>query len=359
MEKFCVFCGEPPQAKNKEHILPKWLIEMTGDPSRIATFGVDFNKETFDLRKFAFDSFTFPACEACNTRFGELETRVKPIFVRLLSNKPLASDDLILLLDWLDKVRVGLWLGYLYLDKNPMGINPSFHINSRIGRFDRMVSILRIEDGGVGLSFAGPEFKVYQLSPTCFGIRVNGLCLVNASGVSLCSRRLGFPYMQPVRINDDHQLEASPNVGSERIMNPVERGTPLPKIVALYQPVFRSLLEVEDSEKFLASDWIRERTADIKTGYGNLFLQKRDSVQIYPDKESSDWIPSESWQKGNIQSQLPQYVHDRIRKDYEGSISLASSAVHRKQMRGYAAMTRIVDHAMLLKANEAPGRIKR
>src|SRR2546430_8985045 len=108
-----------------------------------------------------------------------------------------------------------------------MGISPSFHIESRIGRLDRMVGILRIEEAGVGLSFAGPEFKVYNLSPTCFGLRVNGLCLLNASGVSLCSQRLGFPYMQPLQIDEDHRLVVSPKFGSERIMNPVERGASL------------------------------------------------------------------------------------------------------------------------------------
>ena len=250
MDRFCVFCGESPQDKNNEHVLPNWLIELTGDPNRVATFGVDFHREPIGLRKFPFDSLVFPACSVCNTRFGKLEEAVKPIFTRLLSSQPLASRDLILLLDWLDKVRVGLWLGYLYLDKNPMGIDPSFHIESRIGRLDRMVGIFRIEDAGVGLTFAGPEFKVYHLSPTCFALRVNGLALLNASGVSLCSQRLGFPYMQPLRIDEDHRLVVSPRVGSERIMNPVERVTPLPKTVSLYQPIFDHLLSLRSSRSF-------------------------------------------------------------------------------------------------------------
>ena len=31
MDKFCVFCGNKPKGKNNEHIIPKWLIEFTGD----------------------------------------------------------------------------------------------------------------------------------------------------------------------------------------------------------------------------------------------------------------------------------------------------------------------------------------
>lgn len=54
---------------------------MTPDPNRIATFGVDFNKEPFGLRTFSFDSLVFPACANCNSRFGKLEESVKPNIV--------------------------------------------------------------------------------------------------------------------------------------------------------------------------------------------------------------------------------------------------------------------------------------
>jgi hypothetical protein len=349
MDKFCVFCGEAPQDKNKEHVLPRWLIEMTGNPGREANFGIDFTRDTFSLRKFSFDSLVFPACSACNERFGRLEASVKSIFERLLLCQPLSSDDLTRLLDWLDKVRVGLWLGYLYLDKNLMGIKPSFHIDSRIGQSDRMVSIFRIEDGGLGLTFVGPHFRSYQLSPTCFGLAVNGLWLVNASGISLCSQRLGFPYMQPHRIREDHKLEALPRPGSGRIMNPVERVPPLPKSVALYQPIFRVFHDREDRAKFLANHWVRERTANFEAGYGKLFQQKHHSVQIYPDEESSDWVPADSWKKGEVQNRLPQYIYGRIRRDYENAIGLASSKEDRKHLRTEGAMAGMVDKAMLIK----------
>src|SRR6185437_5311190 len=154
MQKFCVFCGELPQDKNKEHVLPRWLIEMTGNPSRLAAFGIEFNKSPVSLRQFSFDALVFPACANCNSRFSALEDLVRPTMERLVSAQAVSSSDLIVLLDWLDKVRVGLWLGYLYLDKNPMGIQPSFHIESRIGQTDRMVAILRIEDANIGLSFS-------------------------------------------------------------------------------------------------------------------------------------------------------------------------------------------------------------
>src|SRR5215467_12261905 len=93
MTKFCVFCGESPQEKNKEHVLPEWLIEMTGDPKRIATFGYDFLSNPISLRQFSFDALAFPACARCNRRFGNLETKIKPIITRLLAHQPASSSD--------------------------------------------------------------------------------------------------------------------------------------------------------------------------------------------------------------------------------------------------------------------------
>lgn len=131
----------------------------------------------------------------------------------------------------------------------------------------------------------------------------------------------------------------------------------MPNIVALYQPIFRSFFDLEDGEKFLANDWVREHTSNLETGYGKLFLQKRDSVEIYPDTACSDWIPSEGWKNLEIQNRLPRYVHERIRRDFENAIHLASSGDSRKKMRRNAKMARMVDHAMLLKAHEALGRL--
>lgn len=83
--QFCVFCGERPVSKNREHVIPQWLIAMTGDPNREVTIGLDLNSTPLKRRRFAFKSFTFPACEQCNERFSGLETRtrekgVSPVF---------------------------------------------------------------------------------------------------------------------------------------------------------------------------------------------------------------------------------------------------------------------------------------
>lgn len=65
--KFCVFCGEVPKDKNKEHILPQWLLKLTGNPKRVVKFGFDY----FNDRSLEFDwkSLAVPSCSACNSEF--------------------------------------------------------------------------------------------------------------------------------------------------------------------------------------------------------------------------------------------------------------------------------------------------
>lgn len=56
----CLFCGEDPEAKNKEHVLPQWLLKLTGDPSRTVPIAVDYKNG--DVKKFSFSKLTVPSC---------------------------------------------------------------------------------------------------------------------------------------------------------------------------------------------------------------------------------------------------------------------------------------------------------
>jgi len=87
--KFCVFCGKRPEGKNKEHVLPRWLLELTGDPTRPANFGLDLSagSEYPKLRQYAFSQFQFPACENCNQIYSALEGSAKVIVLKLLADE--------------------------------------------------------------------------------------------------------------------------------------------------------------------------------------------------------------------------------------------------------------------------------
>ena len=146
MDKFCVFCGEKPEQKNAEHIMPKWLIQLTGNPKRKAYFGYQHEIKPYPQRRaFSFDAFKFPSCASCNQKYSGLEATTKSIIEKMLVSDPLSASDINILLDWFDKVRVGLWLGFQYLDKNPAGITPKFYIEKRIGLNDRMLAIFKAD----------------------------------------------------------------------------------------------------------------------------------------------------------------------------------------------------------------------
>ncbi len=110
MKKFCIFCGKPPINKNKEHLLPKWLIEMTGDLNRSGTFGPFFDNTTLEIKEIPFNQFVLPACYKCNYEFGvKIGRRVKLILRKLLEEKLLSMNDFNLFLSWIDKIRIGFY----------------------------------------------------------------------------------------------------------------------------------------------------------------------------------------------------------------------------------------------------------
>ena len=129
VSKFCVFCGNPPENKNKEHVLPQWLLKETGDPKRVVKIGINYR--TQKPIKFSWNSLTMPSCTSCNDEFSDLESQIKPIIQALIRREGVSVENYILLMDWMDKVRVGLWLNYHVLQGNPTGINPNFHIAVR------------------------------------------------------------------------------------------------------------------------------------------------------------------------------------------------------------------------------------
>ena len=190
--RFCVFCGNPPEKKNREHILPQWLLELTGDPKRVVNFGTDFR----DGRTIRFDwlNFCVPACESCNTEYSNLEVRAKSYVLTLLDRGALASNEYIDFMGWMDKVRVGLWIAYHFIQGNPTNIRPRFHIKSRISQKDRMIAIYPIEGDGVGLNALGTESLVFHSQPSCMGLRINNILIINMSSDFLFSARCGFPF---------------------------------------------------------------------------------------------------------------------------------------------------------------------
>ena len=108
-EKFCIFCGEKPKDKNQEHVVPQWLIHMTKREK-----GDVFSLYPDAKMHLPFMRFTFPACTECNSKYSRMEAMVKPVLERVLSGQSISGADASLLMDWFDKVRIGLWLSNMY-----------------------------------------------------------------------------------------------------------------------------------------------------------------------------------------------------------------------------------------------------
>jgi len=201
----CVFCGNKPEAKSGEHILPRWLLSLTGDPSRTMHLG-PFPGRAQPFMEMSFSSFRFPACKRCNERYSQLEGSAKAVFLSLLAREPLGASDFDLLMDWFDKVRVGLWLGGLMLGENPFGIDPNFRIDSRMGRKDRALIIYAAPPGQIGLRITGANTPAFACSPTCFSLAVNGLVIENISTDFLVAKHMGLPYPRGFRYLPDGSI---------------------------------------------------------------------------------------------------------------------------------------------------------
>lgn len=276
--KICVFCSRQPVDKNKEHVLGRWLISKTGDPNRVVTFGYNYvldKKISFD-----WDSFTVPSCTKCNTEYSKLETNTIPIISKLEDRKELTGTELLTLLDWLDKVRIGLWLNYYFLQKNIGGIKPHMAIDDRLGKKDRFLQIYFFgsKNENRGLNAIGVETPAFQFNPSVFGLRINNVFLFNGSNDFVASETCGFPfprYIQPLKDQNgmlslsDWFYNREPNLNSFSLK--------LPKpVLAIFQPI---QTEVDFADHFFKDSYVFTRCIDISNRIGTLFIVRSGIVE--------------------------------------------------------------------------------
>lgn len=279
MAKVCVFCGEKPDEKSKEHVVPRWLIELTGDPKREAFFGFikDF-KNGFKERIFSFDQLTFPSCVSCNNKYADLERKVKPILERILNEESVTTEALSLFFDWLDKVRIGLWLGMIQLDKNYADVEPNFHIETRISQYDRMLIVERSDSDRCKLNLGGIDTLSFSLTPSAFVLIVNNYYFTNISYMFLLHRRLGFPYPKEMYIQPDNErCQANIVHGRNRIMRPLLRKAIEESGIIFYQPMFRGGL-IEGNIYEYDNDYVKSHSLSFESGIGNIFQQVGDAL---------------------------------------------------------------------------------
>ncbi|GFD70119.1 hypothetical protein [Alteromonas sp. KUL106] len=294
MPKVCVFCGEKPDGKSKEHVVPRWLIELTGDPKREALLGYKKDPESgYEERRFSFDQFTFPACLKCNNKYASLERDAKGILEKILNEESVTTEQASLFLDWLDKVRVGLWLGMIQLDKTYDLIAPNFHIESRIAQYDRMLIVEKTDAQTRKLNMVGVDTYSFSLTPSAFVLVVNNYYITNVSYMYLFHRRLGFPYPSELFLRaEDDCVEARFSAGRNRIMVPLLRKAIRERGIILYQPMFKSGLTLSEKVDY-GNDYVRRHSLNFSEGVGNIFLESDGQLIEKTSGEEFRLSPSE------------------------------------------------------------------
>ena len=133
-QKRCPFCGKAfaGQKKNFEHVIPKWLVAEADLKSR----QMEVNPETGPL-SVGMSSIGSKACVVCNSKYGKLEDLAKSVFMKIRDGSELSPDEIEILLDWLDKVRIGVWLWGLDISKKKENISPKFSVGDKsVSRID-------------------------------------------------------------------------------------------------------------------------------------------------------------------------------------------------------------------------------
>jgi hypothetical protein len=287
LEKFCIFCGGKPKDKTKEHVIPQWLIKMTGDPKRKARFGISKSLDGKQAeRQYAFDAFTFPACDSCNQNYSKLEGLTKNIVEKLMEGKKLSTSEISILMDWFDKVRIGLWLGMLLLDKNHARVDPNFYINSRVGQHDRMLIIERTDSVAKRLNINGADALAFSRMPSAFNVVINNFYFTNVSTAFLVSRRLGFPFPKEGYLKPDSKgIEFTLQQGTGRVMQPVLRKNISEEGIALYQTIHKSDL-VMGSREIYDDKYVRDNSINFDKGVGCIFVEE-NGVLVKLDSDAS------------------------------------------------------------------------
>ncbi len=290
-KRFCVFCGKQPEDKNNEHVIPRWLIELTGDPKRQIQVG-PFISQNEPFKQFAFDQLRFPACSKCNDAYAELEGQTKVIMKKLLDQAEVSAQEFDILLDWFDKVRVGLWLGHHHLlDKNFWQIAPNFYISDRIGTTDRLLLIYRTNNDMARVNFVGIGTPAFAHSPTCFTLVVNNFFFTNISTDFVLAKRAGLPYPDSISVRGDNMLVIQPPLlsGGETLEFPIMGYNYDRRCTIVAQPIFKKHLS--SMPESYNSDYVRANI--FSNGKFRPILQRQTQVHFYPAEETRDWLPKE------------------------------------------------------------------
>lgn len=263
-DRACIFCGQPLGSdRNLEHVLPQWLLRRGGDLRRVVPLGLDRSGKPINL---PFRTLSAPVHVLCNTQWSVLENQACGIVDKLVSGSPISSDDFDPLLDWLDKVRVGIWLQIRMRSGNPANITPNFSINGRVGAKDRFAAFYEFPSIGVGTTLAATWSPVFMTMPSVMILRVENVVIVSVSDSGIVSRFLGVPRLVVRRAGSMAQLgNAHEKIASWQQMTSMRPLTKPGMLIAqcIWPREFAERVEKADSIPSFRLNTTRSRPFDV------------------------------------------------------------------------------------------------
>lgn len=271
MGQTCVFCGQKPQNKNKEHVIPQWLSKYLERYNSVCHLdGVT------DLQ-IPFKALTFPACEKCNSADSVLEANAKKVVEKMMKSESVTGAEINILLDWFDKLRMGIWIGQLMLSKKLDEIAPYYYINERIGAKDRMLIIEHVDGVGNGLGLVGTNYKMFSHAPNVFQVWFNDILITNASVTGLVGNKLGFPQLGKIDGLGTSTYSFEVSKGRNKTTHPVVMNLDATDKTIVYQPIFK---EYSTNEMYNVP-YVQQHCYDFNSGLGGIFVQRNNNAIRY------------------------------------------------------------------------------
>lgn len=293
MKKFCIFCGKPPINKNREHLLPSWLLEMTGSSERMGNFGPYLNNNSLMMKRFPFKAFILPSCYDCNHKFGQIEDIVKLIMSNLLNEKPLDSSDFNYLLTWFDKIRIGSALASIYHLKNIYNIQPHYFIMDGAMKSDRLLLIYKSSHEFKCLNVFGVGLSFLMHYPICIGMVINNFGFINISKSFLLHKALGmpFPEIDPIyTLEEEIRFLKGPSIFNY----PIIEYNYDKDCTEIYQSILSNdLRRNQVANAFYALSDYTKIFPNKSSLIGNILYTENLKIKQYPKKKSKKWIPKE------------------------------------------------------------------
>lgn len=275
----CIFCNKEVVNKTKEHVIPKWLLKKTDNPSSRTAY--------INNKGMSFSSYTFPACKSCNEEYSKLEEKTRIVFEKIFLDGIVNTSDLSILLDWFDKIRVGIWYGELQVN-NKVGIKPNFGIQDRIKSKDRLLAVSRINKKEKGINIYGTEFSAFTTIPSFLGFRINDLLFLSISNDFVVSRELGLPYVSEINsydiftgevsVDESNFKEGSNELAQKFISYPFSRYCTI-----ICQPILKSKML---DNKIYTGEYMESIFHDFEEGIGKIFIKPfNEETQEMGEKE--------------------------------------------------------------------------